>query len=60
MNEAELILRLQSDAHAMADDFGQDPETALTLAKEYDLNPHWVQMVLSGVDTTEIGVNIYE
>ncbi len=58
MDEAELTLRLQSDAHDMGDDFGQDPETALILAKEYDLNPHWVQMVLSGVDTMEIGVNI--
>lgn len=58
MTEAELILRLQSDAHDMADDFGQDPETALILSKEYDLNPHWVQMVLSGVDTKIFGVNI--
>lgn len=58
MTEAELILRLQSLAHDMADDFGEDPETALILAEEYDLNPHWVQMILSGVDTMEIGVNI--
>jgi hypothetical protein len=58
MTEAELILRLQSDAHDMGDDFGQDPETALILSKEYDLNPHWVQMVLSGVDTKIFGVNI--
>lgn len=58
MSEDELKLRLQSDAHDMGDDFGQDPETALILSKEYDLNPHWVQMVLSGVDTTVFGVNI--
>lgn len=58
MTEAELKLRLQSDAHDMGDDFGQDPETALILSKEYDLNPHWVQMVLSGVDTKVFGVNI--
>lgn len=58
MKLAELVLRLQSDAHSMADDFGQDPDTARVLAEEYRLDPEWVQKILSGVDTLENGVNI--
>jgi hypothetical protein len=45
--QAFLVL---SDAHDMGDDWGQDPETALVLARAHCLDPVEVQKVLNGVD----------
>ena len=42
--------RVMSVAHDFGDDWGEDPDTAITIAKMYKLDPDWVQSVLSGND----------
>jgi len=54
MNLAELCLMLQSDAHDMADDFGEEPSTVELLADEYGLSAEFVRAVLAGNDWKKV------
>ena len=42
--------RIIAVAHDWGDDWGEDPETAIEIAKMYKLDPEFVQRVLSGQD----------
>lgn len=43
---SELHLEIQSMAHEMCDDFGQDADTVLTIARIFNLPAHVVQDIL--------------
>lgn len=44
----ELEIEIMSDAHDMGDDFGEDAETILTLARVHQVSPQEVERILSG------------
>lgn len=44
----DLELEVQSMAHDMGDDYGQDADTILTIARILDMKPEDVQEILAG------------
>ena len=44
----DLELEVQGMAHDMGDDFGQDADTILTIARILEMRPEDVQEILSG------------
>lgn len=46
MSKQDLYRMIQSDAHNMGDDFGEDPQTLEILAEEYNLKEKEIRKIL--------------